>query len=114
MVEVGGIRFGTSLGVLFELKETKQHKTLQESYAMLEKSDIENMLDVLTASYNRENKTKLSSEQFGELLEKRDVGFLLMGDMFSAVATAILYSGLSPQEVESKKKSLNQFIQNKK
>lgn len=107
MVQEHGMEFATSIGVLFSLKELHGFKTLQETYKLFENADLDVVVEVLTVSYNKANKTTLSSDDFLDLMGEKGVGFILLSEIFQKIVEAIMYDGLTPQQVESKKKMLN-------
>ena len=112
MVQVNGMEFATNIGVLFALKEAKGYKTIQETYKLLENSNIDVMIDVLRVSYNKHNKVNLTIEQFVQELENKGIGFFAIADVFQKVIEALMFDGLSPEEVEAKKKLARQVSLN--
>lgn len=104
MVLIQNLQFSDKIGVLFALKELKKHKTLQETYGMIEKADMDTMVEVVTASYNKQNKTTLTVEQFIELADESNLGFIKITEIFTKVIENLLYSGLTEEEVDSQKK----------
>lgn len=101
---ISGLKFATSIGVLYELKQMKKHETLQETYKMLETTNMDAMLDVLCVSYNRANKQSLDLPSFIDLLEQTNMGFLKVAEMFQAVVEGLIFSGLTPEEIAERKK----------
>lgn len=107
MVKVNGIEFSTTIGVLFALKEARGLKTLQETYKIFDRADMDTIMEVLTISYNKQHKdASVTEEQFIELLEEKEIGFLKITDVFGEVVEALVFGGMSPEEVDSKKKLL--------
>lgn len=103
MVEKQGLRFATNLGVLYDLKEKHGFTTLQETYGLLEKTNIDIILEVLNASYNRANSCSLDANSFATLLDEKGFGFVKLTSIFKDVIEAIMYNGLSPEELDEQK-----------
>ncbi len=106
MVEINNMQFASSIGVLYTLKEARGHKTLQETYSVFENADIDTIVEILRVAYNRQNNSSLNEEQFFSMLEKNKVGFIQLAEIFQQVVEQIMYDGLTPEEVDSKKKFL--------
>ena len=104
MVEISGLKFKTSIGVLFALKEARGHKTLQETYAGIAKSDMENILDVMRVCYEQGENKRCSLEEFVQVLEDHELGFVKLTRVFSSIIEKLMYNGLSDAEVEEAKK----------
>ena len=104
MVEVNGLKFETSIGVLFALKEARGHKTLQETCAAAANSNIDNVLDVLHKCYEKGQESSCSLEDFLSATEKAGLGLVKLTSVFSDVLEKMMYSGLSETEVEDAKK----------
>lgn len=107
MIQIKGIQFCDSIGVIYSLKELKGHNTLQETYKELEKSDLDTALMVLRISYNKLHKeNSLNEEQFIEFLEEHQIGFVLITQVYKQLVEALLFSGMTPEEIENTKKIL--------
>ena len=105
MVQIKNMKFSTSIGVLFALKEQKGVKTLQETYKIFEQPDMDVMLDLLKASYMKQNKIEtMTIDEFVEKLEEEQIGFIKIASVFQEVIEGVMYSGLSEEEIETKKK----------
>ena len=113
MVEANGLKFNTSLGVLYALKEARKHTTFQETCASLGKGDIDNMLEVLRVSCSKEEKKDFTPEQFMEELSAHGIGFLKVSSIFREVTEALLYGGMSPEEVDASKKFVMERLNKK-
>jgi hypothetical protein len=104
MIDICGLKFATNLGVMFALKEAHNTTTLQETYALLEKqTDIDLIFEVLLIAYNRQNKVNLSADDFAQLLGDNDIGFVKMTDIFKNLVEHLMFSGLTPDEIEERK-----------
>ena len=112
MVKVGNMEFASSIGVLYALKEANGCKTLQETYKLFESADMDAMIEILRVSYNKQNKVNLTTDQFINKLEEEGIGFLYVADIFQKVVEALMYDGLTPEQIEAKKKFL-ESISNK-
>ena len=107
MVQFGNLKFSTSLGVMYELKQKYNHEKLNETYKMLSESqEVDNIVEILNISYNRANKVNLSEDEFTQLLDDNNIGFIKMGEIFSNVVEGIMFNGLTPEEVAARKNQL--------
>ena len=106
MVQVKGLEFATSIGVLFALKELHGFKTLQETYKLLEDGELDTMIEILAVAYNKQNKAEMTAEQFVDHLGNKGIGFLAMADIFQEVVEALMYDGLTKEQKALKKKML--------
>lgn len=108
MKEINGIKFSDSIGVLYELKEKKGCKTLQETYKCLDVKEVDGMLEILNISYNKANKDNPKDfEGFIELLDEKHVtGLYAIGKIYSEIIEALMFSGLSPEEIQDRKNQL--------
>ena len=113
MVNVNNVQFADSLGVMYALKEEKGLKTIQETYKMLEETDMDLMIEVLRISYNKAHKNnEVDLEHFVDMLSENGIGFMKIYDAFSTVTEALLFSGMSPEEI-TERKNLLMNMQNK-
>ncbi len=107
MIEINDLQLASSIGVLFTLKEKHSLKTLQETYKLLEDSNMDTMMEVLSISYNKAHENKeLTVEQFVDLLDKKGLGLIKITEAYQKVIEALMFSGLSPEEVESRKNAI--------
>lgn len=106
MVQLDNLNFSTSLGVLFELKNIKGHKTINETYKSLETDDLDNILEIMSISYNKANKTVYTVEEFTELLDSKNFGFIKIAEGYAKIVEAIMFNGLSPEEIAERKNAL--------
>ena len=107
MKVVNGIEFSDSLGVLYGLKERHNCKTLQETYKVLESSDMDTIVEVLNVSYNKAHKDKpLDQEAFLEELENKSIGFIKLTEIFQKIVEALMFNGLSDEEIQERKNLL--------
>lgn len=106
MVQLGNLKFSTSLGVMYTLKQKYNHNNLKETYALLNEvsnGDVDIMMEIALASFNRENKTNLNEDEFAILLDDNEVGFVKLTDLLGKVVEGIMFNGLSPEEIEERK-----------
>lgn len=108
MVQVNEMQFATSIGVLFALKESYGCKTLQETYKIFEASDMDTLLEILKVSYNKQNGTSLTVDEFIEEAGKHHVGFMRLAEIFQEVVEKIMFDGMTPEQVAERKKFLAQ------
>ena len=104
MVEVNNIKFSTSIAVLFALREIGGHKTLQETYASLSKSDIDSVLELMRVCYEKGENKKVTPEEFLDLLGEKDIGFVRLSRLHAEVVEKLLCSGMPEEEIASLKK----------
>ena len=111
MVKINNIEFDTSIGVLFALKEAHGFKTLQETYELFQRGDMDIIIEVLQAAHNRTRRTSpLSTEEFLNVIADNGVGFLMLADIFQEVVEKLMYDGLSDEQVKTKKKFLAEKV----
>lgn len=104
MVEVNGLVFDTSLGVLFALREAGGHKTLQETYAELSHSDMDSVVKVMRISHEKGQHEKLSEEEFLEKLGRHNIGLVKLTHLYAEVSHKLMFSGMSEEEIAEAKK----------
>ena len=112
MGEIQGLKFSTSIGVLFALREAGGHKTLQETYAQLSRSDMDSVLEVLRVSYNTEAGTSLTMSEFIDAVGQAGIGFVRLSRLYSEVVERLMCDGLSSEEVASVKKLVEEKAKN--
>lgn len=103
MKTINGINFADSIGVLYDLKELHGHKTLQETYGQLQKTDVDSVFEILLTSYNRAHAQKISLSEFLMILEEKSVGFMSAVDICKQLIESIMFSGMSAEQVEQQK-----------
>lgn len=106
MVQLDNLKFSTNFGVLYELKNIKGHKTLNETYKSLETDDVENILCVMRISYNKANKVNLSEDEFVSFLDERNIGFMKLAEYYGKLVEGIMFNGLSEEEIASRKNAI--------
>lgn len=104
MVQFGNLKFSTSIGVMYSLKQKYNHSKLSETYDMLsQSSDVDNIVEILNISYNKANNVNLNVDEFSEVLDNNNIGFIKLGELFTQVVEGIMFNGLSPEEVQERK-----------
>lgn len=111
MVEVNGLVFDTSIGALFALKEARGHTTLQETYASVASTSMDNMLDVLRVCLGKGESKNYSLEEFADTLGKHKISLIKVSMIFNDVLTQMLFDGMEPEEIEDAKKRLLAKVQ---
>ena len=81
-------------------------KTLQETYQLLEQTDIDLIFEVLCISYNKANKVNMSQDEFAEFLADNNIGFVKMTSIFKDIVEDLMFNGMTPEEVEAQKNAL--------
>ena len=111
MVEVKNMHFATSIAVLFAVKESKGHKTLQDTYQDIGSiSSFEDMLELLRVSYEKGENKRVNSEEFLMILSEEGIGFLKITSLFNLVIEGLLYDGMDEQERAEAKKLMEAKI----
>ena len=113
MVEINGLKFETSIGVLFALKEVRGHKTLQETYKSLATTDIDSILDILRISCEKGEKQSFTLDEFIQRASECQIGYIKLTRIFAQVVEKLMYDGLSDSEVEETKKLAMAKLQEK-
>lgn len=108
MKTINGIKFSDSIGVMYDLKELKGFKTVQETYKCLDVKTVDEMLEILNISYNRANKeTPLGFIDFVDLLDINNIsGLYTIGKVYGEIIEALMFNGLSPEEIAERKNQL--------
>lgn len=95
----------TSLRVVYALRDITHAGSLQEAIASISKLDLDGQLDLLYAAYkaaNREDANLLSKSAFiDKVLD--NFGIFAITDVINKLTDGLLYSGLTPEEIASKK-----------
>lgn len=110
MVEVNGLKFETSIGVLFALKEMRGHKTLQETYASVSNSGIDNVIEVMHVCYKKGMNSTCTFEEFIDIIAKHDLGFIKLTRLYTEVLERLMYDGLTKEEIDASKKQIEERI----
>lgn len=106
MVESNGLQFADTIKVLYTLKTTHNSATLQETYDLLARDDLDTVLSVVRASYNAANNVTLNEEDFNKILEERKIGILKIIDLYGKIVQALLTNGLTEEEFNQRKNML--------
>lgn len=107
MIIYSNVGFSDTLEVLFTLRQSRGCKTIQETYKILENSDIDTILEVLLASYNAAHHgAEVILDQFVSILSENKIGFVRLTDAYSKVVEALMFNGLSPEEIAERKNQL--------
>lgn len=107
MITFQGVCFSDTLEVLFTLRQSRGCKTIQETYKILENTDLDTILEVLLASYNAAhhgNETTL--EGLVGILAENKIGFVKLTDAYARVVEALMFNGMTPEEIEERKNFL--------
>lgn len=113
MVTFNGVNFSDTLEVLFTLRQSRGCKTIQETYKILENVDMDTMLEVLLASYNAAHRdASVTLESFVSILAENKIGFVKLTDAYAAVVEALMFNGMSSEEVAERKNALKSLQKN--
>lgn len=95
----------TSLRVVYALRDISHANSLQEAVGSISKLDLDGQLELLYAAYkaaNSKNNDCVPKDVFiDELLD--NLGIFAITNAINTLADGLLYSGLSKEEIESKK-----------
>ena len=107
MKVINDIEFSDSLGVLYILKEKHNCQTMQETYSILENSDLDTVIEVLNVSYSKAHRDRpLTQDEFLDFLSDKGIGFLKVVDIYGVLVEALLFNGMSEQEIAERKNAL--------
>lgn len=106
MVQLDNLKFSTSFGVLYEIKNIKGHSTINETYKALQTDDIDNITLVIRIAYNKANKVNLSEDAFLEFLDENSIGFVKLTDIYAKIVEGIMFNGLSEAEIVARKNAM--------
>lgn len=93
----------TSLRVIYALKDITHAKGLQQAISSISNLDLDGQLDLLWAAYKAANAdTDMSKREFTDAIID-NLGIFAITDAVNALTEGLLYNGLTPEEIESKK-----------
>lgn len=97
------LSLATTLRVAYALRDICGAKNLQGAISAIAQMDSEQQLELLYAAYKAANKENPICKE--EFLDKvlDNLGVFAIADAVGEVAEGLLYSGLTPEEVASKK-----------
>lgn len=102
----------TSLRVVYALRDISHANSLQEAIGAISKLDLDGQLELLYAAYkaaNSKNTDCVSKSDFiDEVID--NLGIFAITNAINALADGLLYSGLSPEEIESKKAAVEATV----
>lgn len=95
----------TTLRVVYALRDISHANSLQEAIGSISKLDLDGQLSLLYAAYKagegRENNALSKTEFVDTLLD--NLGIFAITNAINALTDGLLYSGLSQEEIASKK-----------
>lgn len=95
----------TSLRVVYALRDISHANSLQEAIGTISKLDLDGQLELLYAAYkaaNGKNADCIGKSEFtDEVLD--NLGIFAITNAINQLADGLLYSGLTPEEIQSKK-----------
>ena len=102
----------TSLRVVYALRDISHADSLQEAIGSISKLDLDGQLELLYAAYkaaNSKNADCVSKNDFiDNLLD--NLGIFAITNAINTLADGLLYSGLSQEEIESKKAAVEATV----
>ena len=107
MLQFNNVQFSDTLEVLFTLRQNRGCKTIQETYKVLENTDMDTILEVLLASYNAAHHgTEVTLDEFVKILAENKIGFIKLTDVYTKVVEALMFNGMTPEEIAERKNFL--------
>ena len=107
MIIFSNVSFSDTLEVLFTLRQSRGCKTIQETYKILEQTDMDTILEVLLASYNAAHHgNEVTLDALVKILAENKIGFVKLTDAYAAVVEALMFNGMSPEEIAERKNQL--------
>lgn len=94
----------TSLRVVYALRDISKAQSLQEAIGSISKLDLDGQLELLYAAYkaaNRNTDCMCKSAFMDELID--NFGIFAITNAINELTDGLLYSGLSEEEIASKK-----------
>ena len=102
----------TSLRVVYALRDISHANSLQEAIGSISKLDLDGQLELLYAAYkaaNNRNANCVSKADFiDDVLD--NLGIFAITNAINTLADGLLYSGLSKEEIESKKAAVEATV----
>ena len=95
----------TSLRVVYSLKELTGAKNLQEAMSSISHLDLDGQMRLLYSAYKAGSGRQgmiISQEAFTDAVLD-NLGVFALTEVVNKLTDGLLYSGLSPEEIESKK-----------
>lgn len=95
----------TSLRVVYALRDIAHAESLQEAIGSISKLDLDGQLELLYAAYKAANRTSSDCLSKGEFTDEviDNFGIFAITNAINELTDGLLYSGLSQEEIESKK-----------
>lgn len=102
----------TTLRVIYKLREIAGAKSLQEAVNSIQNLDLDSQLELLYAAHVATSPAAMATtdkETFiGDILD--NLGVFAVTNVINELADGLLYSGLAPEEVESKKAQVEMLM----
>lgn len=102
----------TSLRVVYALRDISHANSLQEAVGSISKLDLDGQLELLYAAYKAANSkctNCVSKEIFvDDVLD--NLGIFAVTNAINTLADGLLYSGLTPEEIQSKKAAVEMTV----
>ena len=99
----------TSLRVVYALKDIAGATSLQGAINSISKLDMDGQLELLYAAYKAANPDGIDKKAFiDDIID--NYGIFAMTNAINQLTDGLLYSGLSPEEIASKKSAVERKI----
>lgn len=104
-LKTGEYELSTSLRVVYALRDIAHVKSLKEAMASISDLDIDGQLELLYAAYKAGdgNKTNALSKEAFIAAVLDTFGIFALTNAINQLTDGLLYSGLTPEEIETKK-----------
>ena len=107
MITFSNVNFSDTLEVLFALRQSRGCSTIQETYKILERTDMDTIFEVLLASYNAAHRgAEVTLEGLTTILADNKIGFVRLTEAYAKVVEALMFNGMTPEEIEERKNYL--------
>lgn len=102
----------TSLRVVYALRDISHAKNLQEAIGSISKLDLDGQLELLYASYKAANSKCADCMNRADFIDMLldNLGIFAISNYINLLADGLLYSGLSQEEIESKKAAVEAAV----
>ena len=99
------VALATTLRVVYSLRDISHAGSLQEAIGSISKLDLDGQLELLYAAYKAGDGRQPDAYGRNEFIDSilDTMGIFAISNAINQLTEGLLYSGLSPEEIESKK-----------
>lgn len=100
----------TTLRVVYKLREIAGAKSLQAAVNSIQDLDLDGQLELLYAAHVAATPSVVATKEtfIGDILD--NLGIFAVTNVINELADGLLYSGLAPEEIESKKAQVEMLM----